>query len=62
LDAVNSINKNLETLAKALEDIVSLADRDEKIKVILTPLLVYREVLEHGMAFNQKLAGGAYVF
>ena len=62
LDAVNSINKNLETLAKALEDIVSLADRDEKIKVILTPFLVYREVLEHGMAFNQKLAGGAYVF
>ena len=62
LDAVNSINKNLETLAKALEDIVSLADRDEKIKVILTPLLVYREALEHGMAFNQKLAGGAYVF
>jgi hypothetical protein len=62
LDAVNGINKNLETLAKALEDILSLADRDEKIKVILTPLLVYREVLEHGMAFNQKLAGGAYVF
>ncbi|MCI4458418.1 MAG: hypothetical protein JHC21_02230 [Thermocrinis sp.] len=62
LDAVNSINKNLEILAKALEDTISLVDRDEKIKVILTPLLVYREVLEHGMAFNQKLAGGAYVF
>jgi hypothetical protein len=62
LDAVNGINKNLETLAKVLEDILNLADWDERIKVILTPLLVYREVLEHGMAFNQKLAGGAYVF
>jgi len=62
LDAVNSINKNLETLAKAIEDIASLVDLDEKIKVILTPLLVYREVLEHGIAFNQKLARGAYVF
>jgi hypothetical protein len=62
LDAVNSINKNLETIVKVLEDILSLADWDEKTKVILTPLRIYREVLEHGMAFNQKLAGGAYVF
>jgi signal transduction histidine kinase len=62
LDAVNSINKNLETLAKMLEDILNLADWDERTKVILTPLRIYREVLEHGMAFNQKLAGGAYVF
>lgn len=62
LDAVNGINKNLETIAKMLEDILNLADWDERTKVILTPLRVYREVLEHGMAFNQKLAGGAYVF
>lgn len=62
LDAVNGINKNLETLAKAFEDILNLADWDERTKVILTPLRVYREVLEYGMAFNQKLAGGAYVF
>ncbi len=61
LDTVNSINRNLGVLAKELEEMLSLADWDERTKVILTPLRIYKELLEHGMAFNQKLAGGAYV-
>ncbi|WP_029551774.1 hypothetical protein [Thermocrinis jamiesonii] len=55
LDAVNSINSCLEAMIKLLENILSIAEWDEKTKVILTPLKIYKDVLEHAINFNQRL-------
>jgi len=55
LDAVNSINSRLEAMIKLLENILSIAEWGEKTKVILTPLKIYKDVLEHAINFNQRL-------
>ncbi|WP_333784436.1 hypothetical protein [Thermocrinis sp.] len=55
LDTVNSINSRLEDIVKLLESVLSMVDWDEKVKVILTPLRIYKDVLEHAISFNQKL-------
>ncbi len=55
LDTVNSINSRLEDIVKLLESILNMVEWDEKVKVILTPLRIYKDVLEHAIGFNQKL-------
>ncbi|WP_448587575.1 hypothetical protein [Thermocrinis sp.] len=63
LDTVNSINSCLEPIAKLLESVLNTAEWDEKVRVILTPLKVYKEVVEHALSFNQKLGRTlSYVF
>ncbi|WP_448584137.1 hypothetical protein [Thermocrinis sp.] len=57
LDTVNNINSHLEAIAKLLERVLNVVEWDEKVKVILTPLRIYRDVLEHAISFNQKLGG-----
>lgn len=42
-------------MIKLLENILSIAEWDEKTKVILTPLKIYKDVLEHAINFNQRL-------
>jgi len=55
LNVVSSINTKLELLIAILDEIL-LAEREgEKLKAILIPFRVYREVLEQGIAFNRKL-------
>lgn len=55
LNAVNSINTKLELLISILDEILLAERESEKLKAILTPFRVYREVLEQGIAFNRKL-------
>ncbi|ADC88732.1 hypothetical protein Thal_0095 [Thermocrinis albus DSM 14484] len=52
LDVVGSINARLEHLMNTLDQL--LTEEDERIKAILTPFLVYREVIQQAMSFNRK--------
>ena len=63
LDAVSSINASLQTLRGLLENLLSKAEWNERIRAIFTSLMIYKEVLEHAMSFNQKLGGSlSYTF
>lgn len=55
LNAVSSINSKLELLTAILEEILLAERESERLKAIITPFRVYKEVLEQGMSFNRKL-------
>lgn len=55
LDALNSINTKLELILSVIDELLLFENESEKIKAILTPFRVYREVIEHSISFNRRL-------
>ena len=55
LDVLNSINTKLELILSVIDELLLFENESEKIKTILTPFKVYREVVEHSVSFNKKL-------
>ncbi|MGB9873821.1 MAG: hypothetical protein ACPLRS_02510 [Hydrogenobacter sp.] len=55
LDALNSINTKLELILSVIDELLLFEGESEKLKTILTPFRVYREVVEHSISFNKRL-------
>ncbi|GBC88596.1 hypothetical protein HRbin13_00720 [bacterium HR13] len=55
LDALNSINTKLELILSVIDELLLFEGESEKLKAILTPFRVYREVIEHSISFNKKV-------
>ncbi|MCS6875266.1 MAG: hypothetical protein NZ526_02130 [Aquificaceae bacterium] len=55
LDVGNSINSKLQLVYRALEDIIAISEEFCKVRKVLTPMKVYKELIIHGMEFNRRL-------
>ncbi len=55
LDALSSINTKLELILSAIDELLLFESESEKLKTILTPFRIYREVIDHSIAFNKKM-------
>ena len=59
LSLIDTINTKLELLKDILDEAFCLIpEENERIKVVLTPFRVYRELIIHAIDFNKKFEGG----